>query len=120
MVKEDRFGLDLPVVCWHCDPCDALEACPHGAFERGDDGCVSVKEDECVGCRICVDACVIGAIQLHPARNTPLICDQCGGSPLCVQACPTKALTYLDTGEQEPQLPEEVFRDALRRWGLSA
>lgn len=120
VLKEDKFGLDLPIVCWHCDPCKALEACPQGALERGEDGRVSVKEEECVGCKKCLEACVIGAIQLHPERNTPLICDQCGGSPLCVQECPTKALTYMETGEQEPRAPKEVFHDTLRRWGVDA
>lgn len=120
VLKEDKFGLDLPIVCWHCDPCAALKDCPQGALERGEEGRIFVKVEECVGCGECLEACVFGAIKLHPEKNIPQICDQCGGSPLCVRECPTKALAYVETEEQEPRLPNEVFKDALRRWGISA
>ena len=120
VIKKDKFGLDLPIVCWHCNPCMALKNCPQGALERDEEGRIFVKEEKCVGCNICLDACVIGAIKLHPEKNIPQLCDQCGGRPLCVQECPTKALTYMETEEHEPRLPNEVFKDTLRRWGISA
>lgn len=120
VIKEDYFGLDLPIVCWHCNPCNAMGKCPTRALARNEEGLIFVKEDKCVGCEICSQACVIEAIRLHPERNTPQICDQCGGKPLCVQKCPTKALMYTETEEQQPRLPKQVIQETLRRWGVIA
>ena len=120
VTKEDAFGFDLPVVCWHCNSCNAMENCRAEALERGEEGLVFVNEEKCVGCGECLEICMIGAIRLHPERNTPLICDHCGGNPLCVEKCPTKALTYTETEKQQPKLPNQVFEEALRSWGIIA
>jgi len=118
VMKEDNFGLDLPIVCWHCHPCKAMENCPSEALERSKDGLVFSKEEKCVGCGKCLETCIIGAIRLHPERNTPLICNHCGGKPLCVQECPTKALTYMETETQQPKLPNQIIKETLRRWKI--
>ena len=120
VLKEDIFGLDLPIVCWHCISCSAMEACPVEAFERGEEGLVFVNEEKCTGCGKCLETCIIGAVTLHPERNTPLICDQCGGKPLCIERCPTKALTYIETERQQPKLANQIFKETLRRWGIIA
>jgi len=120
VIKEDTFGLDLPIVCWHCTPCNAIRNCSEKALERSEEGLIFVNEKKCVKCGKCLEACIIGAIRLHPERNTPLICDQCGGKPLCVEKCPTKALTYIETEKQQPKLPNQVLEEALRRWGIIA
>lgn len=118
VIRDDDSGLDLPIVCWHCDPCQAIEDCPTEALERNKGGLVFVDEEKCVGCKKCSEACVIGAIRLHPTRNTPQICDLCAGNPLCVQKCPVKALTYMETEEQQPKSPNQVAKEILRKWGI--
>jgi carbon-monoxide dehydrogenase iron sulfur subunit len=120
VMKEDILGLDLPIVCWHCKPCKAMENCPTRALERDVEGLVSVDEKKCVGCMKCLEMCVIGAIKLHPERKIPLICNLCGGRPVCVQKCPTKALTYTETEARKPRLPNQVIKEALRRWRIIA
>ena len=120
VIKEDIFGLDLPIFCWHCNPCNAMENCPTEALERGREGLIFVDGEKCVGCGKCLEICIIGAIKLHLEKSTPLICDQCGGKPLCVEKCPTKALTYMETEMQQPKLPDQVFEETLRRWGIVA
>ncbi|MHA1712328.1 MAG: 4Fe-4S dicluster domain-containing protein [Candidatus Freyarchaeota archaeon] len=120
VIKEDIFGFDLPIVCWHCDPCSAEETCPTEALERGGEGLILVNEEKCTGCGKCLETCAIGAIKLHPERNTPLICDQCNGKPLCVEKCPTKALIYVETEMQQPKPPNQVLKETLRRWGILA
>jgi Fe-S-cluster-containing hydrogenase component 2 len=97
-----------------------MENCSTGALERGKDGLIFVDEAKCVGCGKCQEKCIVGAIKLHLEKSTPLICDQCGGKPLCVEKCPTKALTYMETEMQQPKLPDQVFEEALRRWGMVA
>ena len=121
VIKEDRSGLDLPVVCWHCNPCKPLDNCPVGALERNEEGLVFVKEEKCVGCELCSENCAMGAVKLHPCRNMPLICDQCGGNPVCVEKCPTKALNYVEANRTEqPKLPKQVIEETLHRWGIIA
>ncbi len=120
VMKEDVFGLDLPIVCWHCSSCNAMENCPTEALERNEGGLIFVNEEKCIGCEICSKTCTIGAIKLHPKRSTPLICDQCGGKPLCVERCPTKALTYVEAEKQQPKLPNQVLEETLRRWRIIA
>ncbi len=117
VVKEDAYGFDLPVVCWHCDPCKAMENCPEKALERKR-GFILVNNEKCVGCGACLNACVIGAIKLHPKQATPLICDQCAGKPLCVSRCPTNALTYVEIEKQQPKLPSQILQETMRRWGM--
>ena len=120
VMKEDIFGLDLPIICWHCSSCNAMENCPTEALERNEGGLIFVNEEKCIGCEICSKTCTIGAIKLHPKRCTPLICDQCGGKPLCVERCPTKALTYIKTEKQQPKPPNQVLEETLRRWRITA
>jgi Fe-S-cluster-containing hydrogenase component 2 len=62
----------------------------------------------------------MGAIKLHPNKDTPLLCDQCGGKPSCVEKCPTKALTYTETRTQQPKSPSRVLEETSRRWRATA
>jgi len=119
VIRNDGSGLDLPIVCWHCNMCDAIKNCPTEALEKTEDGLVSVNEENCIGCEKCVETCVIGAIKLHPERKIPLICDYCGGKPLCVEKCPTKALTYIKTERQQPIPVNEIIEETLRRWRIA-
>lgn len=116
--KNDDLGIDLPIVCWHCSPCNAMEDCPSEALERNEKGLIFVNEEKCVGCGNCSETCAVGAIKLHPRKNIPQICDQCEGNPLCVQKCPTKALTYTETVELQPRLPIHVIEEIMRKWGI--
>jgi len=120
VMKEDVFGLDLPIVCWHCDPCNVMENCPTEALERNKEGLVSVNEEKCVECGLCLELCIISAIRLHPERSIPLICDQCDGKPLCVENCPTKALTYIESEKRQPTSPNRILEETLRRWRITA
>jgi carbon-monoxide dehydrogenase iron sulfur subunit len=118
VLKEDGFGFDLPVLCWHCNRCNSMENCPAKALKRNAEGLICLDEEKCTGCGKCVEACRLGAIKLHPERHTPLICDQCGGRPLCVEKCPTKALTYTETRMSQPKSSNRVLEEALRRWRM--
>jgi len=115
VIKEDRHGLDYPVLCHQCDPCPAVAACPTGALTRSSRGVIEVDEAACTGCGACVDACTLDAVHLDDSK--PLICDLCGGEPACVERCPTRALTFTDS--EEIRRPEEAFRELLGRWGIA-
>ncbi len=120
VMKRDSFGLDLPLLCWHCNPCNSMENCPSNALERNEQGLITVNEERCSGCGKCAESCPMRAIRLHSEKKVPLICDQCRGKPLCVDKCPTKALEYIEIEARSPKLPDEVVKDALRRWKMIA
>lgn len=62
-----------------------------------------VRKDQCVGCGMCADACVYGAIRMteYPEID-PYKCCLCGS---CIQACPSEALV-LNEAESQTQTPD--------------
>jgi Fe-S-cluster-containing hydrogenase component 2 len=116
VIREDKYGMDYPVLCRQCEPCQAIDACPSGALKQSVDGVVRVDHDMCTSCGVCAGACPYDAIKLDGSSKA-LLCDHCGGQSACVKRCPTKALIY---GESEfiSEHPEEVFQDLKRRWGI--
>lgn len=106
LVKEEEFV--MPIQCRHCEDAPCANSCPIGAIVQ-ENGSIVVKENVCVGCKTCMIACPVGAIDLLPKFNekksgeigseSKLVaykCDLCkesGGIPACVKACPKEALT---------------------------
>jgi Fe-S-cluster-containing dehydrogenase component len=109
--------MDYPIFCRQCEDCPPIATCPTGALSKNEQGSVAVDTDACTGCGTCVEACKYGAVKLD-GRSNPLICDLCGGSPVCVERCPTGALRF-EESEEPSELPEEVFRELMGRWGIA-
>ena len=59
-------------------------------------GAKEIKENLCVGCKVCTIACPFGTVNYNHDRGKVLKCDLCGGDPACARACPTQAITYVD------------------------
>ncbi len=78
------------VVCRACEDPPCLAVCPVGAIRKVEVG-VRVDADRCIGCGMCVEACVIGAVQWDAAERKPVICVHCG---LCAQFCPHGVLAH--------------------------
>lgn len=86
---------DSPVVCRQCARAVCIESCPTKALYRDSETeAVLVNQKDCVGCGLCIEACPIGAIQLHPT-NVAILCDLCEGEPACIRKCPTGALKLI-------------------------
>ena len=56
-------GISAALACHHCVGAPCAEVCPVNAIEHDGDR-IHVKEQECIGCRLCAIACPFGAI--HP------------------------------------------------------
>ncbi|NIO04665.1 MAG: 4Fe-4S dicluster domain-containing protein [Proteobacteria bacterium] len=90
-------GVDIPVTCLNCEDPPCMNICPTGAlFQSEPDSMVTVKEDLCIGCAMCVNACPVGAITLDPVDGVALKCDLCDGDPQCVAYCPASVLKLTD------------------------
>ncbi|MDO8636810.1 MAG: 4Fe-4S binding protein, partial [Dehalococcoidia bacterium] len=71
--------------------------CPTTALKKNEQtGLVDFFQDKCVGCKLCITACPIGAIAL--VDGLPAKCDLCGGDPACIKLCEPGAITL---GEAE-------------------
>lgn len=84
----------VPLFCMHCSPDRApcLHICPENAIEAVG-GAIIINEDKCIGCRLCQEACPIGAITVNEIGQATK-CDLCENQDFqhCVESCPTGAL----------------------------
>lgn len=111
----------LPVGCRHCEDAPCLAVCPNVAIRRTDRGVV-VEAHKCVGCKTCMTACPVGAMEMAQVlvNGAPVLrrvvdpvsgeatlepallaskCDLCRErpqGPACLAACPADALALVD------------------------
>jgi len=114
LVKNEKFC--APIQCRHCEDAPCANACPNKAIKKEDD---SIYIDEnCIGCKTCLMACPIGAIELLPHyKNEEKViqlgleeekmiaykCDLCKGKEkkACIEACPENALKLVNIKEDK-------------------
>jgi len=94
-------GRTVAMRCQHCEDAPCITVCPSGALQRAGDGePVTIDQERCIGCLMCVQACPFGMITVNPDGKGVLKCDLCverlehGRNPACVDACPTGALKF--------------------------
>ena len=51
-----------------------------------------IREDECIGCTKCIQACPIDAIMGAAKQMHTVIADECTGCDLCVEPCPVDCI----------------------------
>jgi electron transport complex protein RnfB len=77
-----------------------------------------IIEDECIGCKKCIDACPIDAI--HGASNLmhSVIDDLCTGCELCVPPCPVDCIELVQVNENDSLTArnnsEEWFQNTIK------
>jgi len=66
--------------------------------EHGEENVRSVayiREDECIGCTKCIQACPVDAILGAAKQMHTVISDECTGCDLCVEPCPVDCIDML-------------------------
>lgn len=98
---EGAGELAVPLQCRHCEDAPCVRVCPSGALSRPNDAePVVVRQEKCIGCEYCVEACPFGVIQVSADKRVVIKCDLCakrqaeGLEPACVNACPVGALAF--------------------------
>ena len=73
------------LVCRACAEPPCLKVCPTNALTKRRGGGVILNQSKCIGCKRCVDACIIGVIFWDDSNEKPVICVHCG---YCTDFCP--------------------------------
>lgn len=75
-----------------------------------------IREDECIGCTKCIQACPVDAIMGAAKFMHTVIADECTGCDLCVEPCPVDCIdmlpveqTIADWHWSIPQRPGELI-----------
>jgi formate dehydrogenase iron-sulfur subunit len=91
--------------CKHCSDAACLNVCPVEAIERTELGNVVVRQDKCVGTRLCNRACPYGVIAYSEKTRTSHKCTLCndrihnGMGTACAKACPTGSIRFGEVSE---------------------
>lgn len=61
---------------------------------------VSIREDECIGCTKCIQACPVDAILGAGKLMHTVIADRCTGCELCIEPCPVDCIDLFEVPEK--------------------
>ncbi|MGI9646413.1 MAG: 4Fe-4S dicluster domain-containing protein [Ilumatobacteraceae bacterium] len=101
----------------HCDDAPCMTICPTSALFRADNGVVDFQDDNCIGCKACMNACPYDALYINPETNTANKCNFCnhrvevGLEPSCVVVCPTEAIKVVDLDDPADPVGKIIGRD---------
>ncbi len=75
------------------------------SFGRHHSRCVAIiKEDRCIGCTLCIQACPVDAI-VGAAKHMHTVMEQeCTGCELCVPACPVDCIDLHPAARRAPEV----------------
>ncbi|MBN4069738.1 4Fe-4S binding protein [bacterium AH-315-G05] len=62
---------------------------------------ITIDQDKCVGCSLCINACHQGALKLIDGKATLVSDSYCDGLGLCLPSCPTDALKVVEKDVSE-------------------
>lgn len=62
-----------------------------------------IREDECIGCTKCIQACPVDAILGAARLMHTVIVDECTGCDLCVEPCPVDCIDMLPVTSNQPK-----------------
>ncbi len=54
-----------------------------------------IREEECIGCTKCIQACPVDAIVGASKQMHTILADECTGCDLCVEPCPVDCIEML-------------------------
>ncbi len=105
----------LPRLCNHCKNPPCVSVCPTQASYRDEEkGLVDIREDRCIGCKMCIVACPYDASFTHPTKKVANKCDFCihrvgkGVVPSCVNTCPSNARIFGDLNDPDSEVRKLV------------
>ena len=110
-------GLRTTVRCHQCESAPCCKICPTGALKQDESGRITMHDELCIACEMCVKACPYGTISMDTAecesgdpagceagRPVAVRCDMCYAWRLenckkitaCMEICPKRALYLVE------------------------
>lgn len=114
VIKESP-GFSIAFACHFCNEPPCVAACPNEALSADENGVLSVAEENCTACGVCVEACEFGVLILKPDAELPVACDLCGGEPQCIKFCPESALKLATFEEIVDGMRDENLKKAVEK-----
>jgi len=76
-----------------------------------------IREDECIGCTKCIQACPVDAIVGSAKLMHTVITDECTGCNLCVEPCPVDCIEMVEVPapHYNPKLAKQRHQAKLSR-----
>jgi Na+-translocating ferredoxin:NAD+ oxidoreductase subunit B len=76
---------------------------------------VTIREDECIGCTKCIQACPVDAIIGAAKQMHTIVAKDCNGCELCIEPCPVDCIDIIALPPRtEPQEHFEQQRNRVR------
>lgn len=110
----------LPRLCNHCDEPSCVKVCPtEASYIRPEDGTVQIKENRCIGCRLCISACPYNSRFSHPEKEIVNKCTFCihrvdnGLDPACVNTCQGNARIFGDLNDPNSEVRRLLSKEPV-------
>jgi Fe-S-cluster-containing dehydrogenase component len=118
ILDDQVYHYFQPISCMHCLDAPCIAACPQSAIYKDvETGITLVHEDQCMGCRSCLEVCPYGAPRYYDDKLK--LCDLCihrlaeGKTTACEAACPARAI-HVGTADE---ISAMVAKKAAERAG---
>jgi electron transport complex protein RnfB len=72
-----------------------------------------IREDECIGCTLCIHACPVDAIIGAPQLMHSVLTDVCTGCDLCLPPCPVDCIDMIEVAT--PNIETKVLRPLIQQ-----
>lgn len=72
---------------------------PENGEEKPQKTVAIIREDICIGCTLCIQACPVDAILGAPKQMHTVIAEECTGCELCVPPCPVECIDMIPVKE---------------------
>jgi Fe-S-cluster-containing hydrogenase component 2 len=90
-------SIDVAIICEQCDKAPCQEVCLSGALSYNSEfNAYTIDEKKCIGCKLCITSCPVGAIGFNSKKGISFKCDLCKGEPKCVNFCPMGAIEFIE------------------------
>lgn len=105
---------NLPKLCNHCADAPCQNACPTEATYTTDEGVVLVNQEECIGCKACLEACPFQVRWFDEEEKKAGKCTFCyhrssqGMQPKCVSTCITKSRLFGDLNDPDSDISRRL------------
>ena len=116
----------LPRLCNMCTEPTCVTVCPTKSSYIDEDNTVQIREERCIGCRLCVSGCPYNSRFSNPIDHLANKCTFCmhrvraGVVPACVNTCEAKARIFGDMNDPKSEVaklvdtnPVQTLKDEL-------